>query len=355
MTRKQQTLPPPPRPSIAALEPYQSARHTYSGTEAIWLDANENPYPKTAFLNRYPDPLQVGLRTAMAKYYRVPVEQIFSGNGSDEAIDLLLRGWCEPGRDKALTFTPTYGMYKVSAAINGVPFVEIPLDAKFQPVQASYEKLLRDPALKIVFLCSPNNPTGNLMNRDTIKYILENYSGLVVVDEAYIEFANVGSLTSWCKKYPHLVVLRTMSKAWGLAGARVGAAIAHPQVVQVLQNIKPPYNLSSMAQHIASAALLEPDLMENDVQMLLKARKVLVDALRRSPHFTKVYPTQANFVLATTPYAPELYHYLAYELPPRERMVVRRRDSEVPGALRITVGPLTQMVRLKTAIENFIP
>jgi histidinol-phosphate aminotransferase len=186
MTRISPSLPPPPRPAIEVLAPYQSARHTYSGAEAIWLDANENPYSKPRFLNRYPDPLQTKLRGVMAKYYEVPAENIFVGNGSDETIDLLLRGWCEPGRDKALTFSPTYGMYKVSAAINGVQLTEVPLDKEYQPERGSYENLLSDPALKIIFLCSPNNPTGNLIHRNAIKQILEHFAGLVVVDEAYI-------------------------------------------------------------------------------------------------------------------------------------------------------------------------
>jgi histidinol-phosphate aminotransferase len=246
----------------------------------------------------------------MAKYYEVPAENIFVGNGSDETIDLLLRGWCEPGRDKALTFSPTFGMYKVSAAINGVQLTEVPLDKEYQPERGSYENLLSDPALKIIFLCSPNNPTGNLIHRNAIKQILEHFAGPVVVDEAYIEFADAPSITAWCHQYPRLVVLRTLSKAWGLAGARVGAAIAHPKVIQVLQRIKPPYNLSTLAQKAAVEALLRPELMARDVRLLLKARKVLENALADSPYFTKVYHSDANFVLATTPYAAELYRYL---------------------------------------------
>lgn len=316
------------RPNILALKPYSSARDEFKGTATAYLDANENPF---GTLNRYPDPLQKQLKDKLAVIKSVSAENIFVGNGSDEAIDLCFRIFCEPGEDKALTFTPTYGMYKVSADINNVSLIEVPLTDDFQIDIDTALPLLKDEQLKLVFLCSPNNPTGNILN--DVETILQSFSGIVVVDEAYIDFANAASLSQKLAKYPNLVVLQTLSKAWGLAAARVGLAFANAPVINLFNKVKPPYNISRINYEAALAALENADAVEKQKQVLLSERENLVNALAQLPITKKIYPTDANFVLVEVTDADGIYNALV-----QKGIILRNRNTVVPGCLRITIG-----------------
>ncbi len=229
------------RPNILSLKAYSSARDEFSGKEGVFLDANENPYGE---LNRYPDPHQKELKQKLSGLESISTENIFIGNGSDEVIDLAFRIFCTPGVDKALTFTPTYGMYEVSAAINAIDLIRIPLNEEFQIDLKGVKSFLTNKNLKLILIASPNNPTGNSFDRATIEYLLENFNGIVFIDEAYIDFAASASWISSIKKYPNLIVSQTMSKAWGLAAARVGTAYANEEIIQLFNKIKPPYNVS---------------------------------------------------------------------------------------------------------------
>jgi histidinol-phosphate aminotransferase len=237
------------RPHIVSLAPYSSARDEYSGSEGIFLDANENPIGSVtaAMYNRYPDPYQHKIKKLLAPIKKVQPENIFLGNGSDEAIDLLIRAFCEPHRDSILILPPTYGMYEVSANINAVKVIKVPLDEQFQ-INVSAVKNAVEASTKIIFLCSPNNPSGNLLNREHIVEILESFEGIVLLDEAYIDFCPQASFLPFLEKYPNLVVLQTFSKAWGLAALRLGMAFAHAELVGVLNKIKPPYNINKTTQ-----------------------------------------------------------------------------------------------------------
>lgn len=316
------------RPNILALKPYSSARDEFKGTATAYLDANENPF---GTLNRYPDPLQKQLKEKLAQVKGIAPENIFVGNGSDEAIDLCFRIFCEQGKDKALTFTPTYGMYKVSADINNVALTEVPLTVDFQIDIDEALPLLKDEKLKVVFLCSPNNPTGNILN--DLETILQNFDGIVVVDEAYIDFANAASLSQKLAQYPNLVVLQTLSKAWGLAAARVGLAFANAPVINLFNKVKPPYNISRINYEAALSALENADAVEQQKQVLLSERENLISALAQLPITKKIYPTDANFVLVEVTDADGIYNTLV-----QKGIILRNRNSVVPGCLRITIG-----------------
>ncbi len=316
------------RPNILALKPYSSARDEFKGTATAYLDANENPF---GTLNRYPDPLQKQLKDKLAEIKSVSAENIFVGNGSDEAIDLCFRIFCEPVKDKALTFTPTYGMYKVSADINNVELTEVPLTEDFQINIDTALPLLKDGQLKLVFLCSPNNPTGNILN--DVETILQSFSGIVVVDEAYIDFANAASLSQKLAKYPNLVVLQTLSKAWGLAAARVGLAFANAPVINLFNKVKPPYNISRINYEAALAALESADAVEKQKQVLLSERDILINALAQLPITKNIYPSDANFVLVEVTDADGIYNALV-----QKGIILRNRNTVVPGCLRVTIG-----------------
>lgn len=330
------------RPNISSLRPYVSARHERPGTEGIFLDANENPY---GALNRYPDAGQTLLRQRLAELRNINPAQVFTGNGSDEPIDLLLRIFCRPGTDKAMTFVPTYGMYEVAAAINGVTLLEIPLDKDFQLPAQWPEAICTDPLLKLAFVCSPNNPTGNSLHH--IGSLLERFRGIVVVDEAYIDFAGEASLTGLLDRYPNLVVLQTLSKAWGLAGIRIGMAFASEQIIQLLDKVRPPYNISTLNQQAALDALADPALFENRRQKILEQRSWLQTELARLAIIKKVYPSDANFLLAETPDATQVYRQLA-----AQQVIVRNRGQAIPGCIRITVGSPEENRRLIAALQN---
>lgn len=316
------------RNNIRNLKPYSSAREEYTGLAGIYMDANENPFGK---LNRYPDPFQTKLKQSISKLKCVPVENIFLGNGSDEIIDLCFRLFCEPRKDKALTFTPTYGMYKVAADINDIEMIEIDLNDEFQIDISSVKDYLDSDNLKIIFICSPNNPTGNdILNID---YILQHFDGIVVVDEAYIDFAGKKSYTNDLLKHPNLIVLQTLSKAWGKAAARVGMAFAGPEIIAYLNRIKPPYNVSTPNQVAARKAIQQKQLFKKHMKIIIEQREILARMLKTIPVVKKIYPSQTNFILVQVSDADAIHDILV-----SKNIIVRNRSKEVPGCLRVTVG-----------------
>ncbi|WP_207430443.1 histidinol-phosphate transaminase [Sabulibacter ruber] len=325
------------RPHLKSLKPYSSARDEFEGEASVYLDANENNLGSLAGgvdYNRYPDPYQKTIKEKLSKLKGVRPEQIFIGNGSDEAIDLLMRLVCEPGRDEVLLLPPTYGMYEVSANIHNIGIQRVPLDERFQPV---FEKIAEKQTerTKILFLCSPNNPTGNILEPATVEKLIRSFSGLVVVDEAYIDFTDSPSWITRLDEFPNLMVMQTLSKAWGMAGLRLGMAFASPEIIGYLNKIKPPYNINVVTQELVSAALDKTAQLEDMLQVIIKERIRLMDAFAALPLIEKVYPSDANFVLVQVPNANELYAYLL------ERGVVVRNRSTQPGCancLRITIG-----------------
>lgn len=320
------------RPTILALKPYTSARDEFSGVADVYLDANENPYP-TAF-NRYPDPLQQKLKSRIAEIKNVKSENIFLGNGSDEPIDLLVRACCEPGRDSIALADPTYGMYEVCATINNVTIKRVNLRTDFT---LDAEAVLNqcDESTKLIFVCSPNNPTGNLQPLQEIEKLLSNFSGLVIVDEAYIDFASTPGFLPILSRYSNLVVLQTFSKAWGLAGLRLGMCFASKEIISILNKIKYPYNISSATQSLALEALQNTTKKDKEVAEIITQRLWLTNALTTLPGVSKVYPSDANFVLVAVNNARDIYEKLV-----AKKIIVRDRSSVVlcQGCLRITVG-----------------
>ncbi|MFB9862094.1 histidinol-phosphate transaminase [Rufibacter immobilis] len=342
------------RPHLKSLKPYSSARDEFEGEASVYLDANENNLGSLAGgvdYNRYPDPYQKTIKEKLSKLKDVRPEQIFIGNGSDEAIDLLVRLVCEPGRDEVLLLPPTYGMYEVSANIHNVGIQRVPLDERFQPV---FEKIAakQTERTKILFLCSPNNPTGNILDPAAVEQLIRSFNGLVVVDEAYIDFTDEPSWSTRLDEFPNLMVLQTLSKAWGMAGLRLGMAFASPEIIGYLNKIKPPYNINVVTQELVSAALDKTAQLQDMLQVTIQERARLVDAFAALPLVEKVYPSDANFVLVQVPNANELYGYLL------ERGVVVRNRSTQPGCancLRITVGTPAENDNLLEALQNLTP
>lgn len=318
------------RPNIARLVAYKSARDEFDGEASVYLDANENPY---GLFNRYPDPNQTALKEKIASIKGCELDQLFLGNGSDECIDLLFRIFCTPGRDRCLTFTPTYGMYEVSAAINDVEVARLPLTDQFQIDRAGCQPYLNDPKVKVVFICTPNNPTGNSINNNDIEYLLENYEGIVVIDEAYIDFCSEESWSKLLDSYANLVVLQTLSKAYAMANLRIGLAIANRDIIQVLNKVKPPYNLSGLVQQQAIKQLEDVDKFKAEVEAIIKERGRLSSALQKLPNVIRVYPTEANFILVSMTEADSIYNKLK-----EKSTIVRSRTSVIKDGLRITVG-----------------
>ena len=319
------------RPHLRHLKPYSSARDEFSGEARIFLDANENPFPSP--YNRYPDPHQQRLRQKLSALKGVQPNQLFLGNGSDEAIDLLLRIYCEPGRDRVIIPQPTYGMYGVSAAINGIDVIPVPLTRDFDLDTTTVREAFSS-AAKMLFLCSPNNPSGNLLNREKVAALIEAFPGIVVVDEAYIDFAESESWVTKLNDLPNLVVLQTLSKAWGLAGIRLGMAFASADIIAWLNRIKPPYNISTAAQEIALASISK-GFPHEQVELLKQQRNELRSALACLAITEQIFPSDANFVLVRVKDADSLYQRLL------ERGVVVRNRSNVmwcENCLRITVG-----------------
>ena len=332
------------RSNIWTLKAYSSARNEFDKTEGIFFDANENPYGD---LNRYPDPYQFELKQELAKIKDVEVDNIFVGNGSDEVIDLALRIFCEPGLDKALTFSPTYGMYKVSAGINDVALVEVPLDLDFQIDRTKVLPYLSDESVKLIFICSPNNPTGNLMNQEDIEFILKNFRGIVLVDEAYIDFAKTDSLVSLCSTYNNLIVSQTFSKAWGLAAARLGLAYAHPEIIALYNKVKPPYNVGKLNQEAALQALSAMAIYRERKSSILHEKNRLKTALQSIGLIKHIYPSDTNFFLVAVEDANQLYGDLI-----ERGMIVRNRSTQVKNTLRITVGTPDQNDKLISVLKE---
>jgi len=336
------------RPNIWSLAPYSSARDEYSGKEAhVFLDANENPY-NTPY-NRYPDPLQREVKSALKKVKGVPEEMIFLGNGSDEAIDLPYRIFCNPGRDNVVAIAPTYGMYKVCADINDVEYRPVLLDENFE-FQA--EKLLAacDANTKIIWLCSPNNPTGNSLNRDEILKVIEGFEGIVIVDEAYIDFAQQLSLRQELPTHPNLIILQTMSKAWGSAAIRLGMAFASKEIVNTYNKVKYPYNVNQLTQQQALEMLKDPFEIDKYVKILLAERTRLMQAFQELPICEQLYKTDANFFLARMTDANAIYNYLV-----DKGIIVRNRHKIqlCQNCLRVTIGNRTENNELLAALRQY--
>ena len=336
------------RKIIWNLAPYSSARNEYAGREAhVFLDANENPY-NTPY-NRYPDPLQLELKAAISKVKGVPADNIFLGNGSDEAIDLPYRCFCEPGIDNVVAIEPTYGMYKVCADINGVEYRPVLLDENYQ---ITAERLLAatDEHTKIIWLCSPNNPTGNNLQREEIVKVIETFEGIVIVDEAYSDFSSQKPLRTELAKYPNLIVLNTMSKAWGCAAIRLGMAFASEQIIAIFNKVKYPYNVNLLTQQQALEALKDPFEVDKWVKLLLEERSRMIDAFKILPICEKVFPTDANFFLAQMTDAVKIYNYLV-----DKGIIVRNRHriQLCQNCLRITIGTKTENGELIAALRQY--
>ncbi|WP_272022509.1 histidinol-phosphate transaminase [Olleya namhaensis] len=318
------------RANIKALKPYSSARDEFKGTADVFLDANENPFGD---LNRYPDPQKKGIKDKLSAIKKVATDQIFIGNGSDEVIDLAFRIFCEPGKDKVLTFTPTYGMYNVSANINNIEVIEQPLINDFQINLNQLQPYLDFEDVKIIFICSPNNPTGNSLNPDDIEYILENFNGIVIVDEAYIDFSAQASFIKNIDKYDNLIVSQTFSKAWGLAGVRVGVAYASQAIITLYNRVKPPYNVSTLNQEAVLKSLNNLEEVTQNIDTILEERTKLKEALSKLAIVKKIYPTDSNFLLVEVEDANKTYQYLI-----EQKVIIRNRNTQVKNCIRITVG-----------------
>ncbi len=332
------------RPNILALQPYSSARDEFKGEAGVFLDANENPY---GTLNRYPDPYQMELKTKLAQLKQTPLDTIFIGNGSDEVIDLAFRLFCEPGKDKALTFSPTYGMYDVSAAINNVDLIKVPLTSDFQLDLKTVTPFLADTNIKLIFICSPNNPSGNLIGKADIEFVLANFKGIVIVDEAYIDFSKDASLLSLISTYNNLIISQTFSKCWGLAAARVGVAYTNETIISFYNKVKPPYNVSELSQKAALNALTNSAEFESNLELILKEKEKLKTELSQVECVKKIYPSDANFLLVKVDNANELYKYLV-----EQQVVVRNRNTQVENCIRISIGTAAENQKLLTALKN---
>ena len=335
------------RKSLARVKPYSTARDEFKGVASVFLDANENPFPSD--FNRYPDPNQEKLKLAIAKLKEIAVDQILLGNGSDEVIDLLFRALCEPGIDNVVIPQPTYGMYSVCATINDIEIRQPQLTTDFQLDLSAINKEI-DSHTKLIFLCSPNNPSGNLLLQKDILQLLESFNGLIIVDEAYIDFSDSAGLLTQLNKFPNLVVLQTFSKAWGLAGLRLGVGYASPEVIGLLQRIKPPYNISSLTQIIALAALENTSIKNEQVESITKEREYMEDKLGRFSFVDKVYPSDANFILTQVNDAQKCYDHLL-----QQGIIVRNRSSVVKcdNCLRITIGTKEENIKLIEALTQY--
>ena len=320
------------RKNIQSLQPYSCARDEFKGEASVYMDANENPY--NAPFNRYPDPLQLKLKEKLGRNKEVPVENIFLGNGSDEAIDLVYRAFCEPRIDNVVAIDPTYGMYKVCASINDVEYRKVLLDDDFQFTAQSLLDAT-DSHTKVIWICSPNNPTGNALNRSEIILTLETFRGIVVIDEAYIDFSGQESFTHVLSRYPNLIILQTFSKAWGNAAIRLGMAYASEEIIRVFNKIKYPYNVNILTQEQALKALENEKQVKDWVKILLDEREKLTAELSVLPMVQHIYPTSANFVLVRVSDANATYQHLV-----DRGIIVRNRNtvSLCLGCLRITVG-----------------
>lgn len=368
------------RKNIKSLKPYSSARHEFKGKASVFLDANENSYgsPVSLFspsaegkeflppspqgepvpilregpgvrLNRYPDPLQWQLKFAIAKIKGVPAENIFIGNGSDEVIDLAYRIFCEPGEDNVIICPPTYGMYEVSANINDVKVRKVNLTEQFQ---LNTEAILNatDANTKLIFICSPNNPTGNNMRRIDVELLLNNFPGIILIDEAYINFSRQKTFIQELTEYPNLIVMQTLSKAWGLASLRLGLAFASLDIIDLFNKVKPPYNINEASQQLALEALKKTSQVNDWIKEIVEQKKMLTEKLMGFSFVEKVYESDANFLLVKVKDADTLYNYLS-----AKGIVVRNRSKEIicENCLRITVGTPAENERLIKSLNFF--
>ena len=339
------------RKNIKELVPYSSARDEFKGEASIFLDANENSFgsPLDQNYNRYPDPLQLKVKKRLSEIKGVPVKNIFLGNGSDEAIDILFRAFCNPGIDNVITLPPTYGMYEVSGNINDVEVRKIPLKADYQLNMDAIAEAIDDHT-KIIFICSPNNPSGNSIDRQDIETIIANFNGLVVIDEAYINYSRQKTFIQELTEYSNLVVLQTLSKAWGLAGLRIGMAFGSEEIIEIFNKVKPPYNINEASQELAFEALKHVDQVNNWIKETVAERSNLIDKLFQHELVKKIYPSDANFILVKTTNPKGIYnHLVGLGIIVRDRSKVELCD----GCLRITIGTPKENIELLNALKSF--
>ena len=332
------------RKNIRVLAPYSSARDEYSGKEGFFLDANENPF---GIYNRYPDPYQPTLKQKLAEIKNTNPETIFIGNGSDEIIDLAFRVFCEPKQDKALTFVPTYGMYEVSANINDVELIQLPLNENFQIEKKDLEPYFLDDFLKLIFICSPNNPTGNLLKTEDIEFILEKFTGIVIIDEAYIDFCEQPSFITKISNYPNLIIIQTLSKAWGMAGIRLGIGYMNEEILSYYNRVKAPYNISVINQQTAMEALNNEEKFTQEVRAILIEKQRLIQNLSKLKMIKKIFPSNANFLLVEVENADELYGKLI-----EKKIIIRNRNSVIKNCVRISVGTFEENEELLNALKE---
>lgn len=339
------------RENIKNLVPYSSARDEFKGEASVYLDANENSFgsPLDTDYNRYPDPMQFKVKKRLSEIKGVPPRNIFLGNGSDEAIDILFRAFCRPGIDNVITVPPTYGMYEVSANINDIEIRKVKLTPDYQLNMEGIAEAIDDQT-RIIFICSPNNPTGNSINRADIETILTNFNGLVVIDEAYINYSRQKTFIQELTEYANLVVLHTLSKAWGLAGLRIGMAFASEEIIEVFNKVKPPYNINEASQQLALEALQNVDQVNNWIKQTVIERARLVAELELLNIVEKVYPSDANFILAKTTDAKGIYNHLV-----GKGIIVRDRSKVelCEGSLRITIGTPDENETLINTLKSF--
>lgn len=346
------------RDNIKVLKPYSSARHEFTGKASVFLDANENAYGSPGSspsgeagvrYNRYPDPLQWQLKFQLARIKGVPAENIFIGNGSDEVIDLAYRIFCEPKKDNVIICPPTYGMYQVSANINDVAIKKVNLTSAFE---LDVEGIMNatDSNTKLLFICSPNNPTGNNMNRSDVELLLNNFPGIIIIDEAYINFSKQKTFIQELTEYPNLIVMQTLSKAWGLAALRLGLCFASLDIIDIFNKVKPPYNINEASQQIAIDALQETEIVNKWIKEVVDEKEALAAALVGLPFVKKVYPTDANFILVKVTDADGLYQFLA-----DNEIVVRNRNKEAgcENCLRITIGTPEENNNLINTLKKY--
>ena len=335
-------------PNVAKMKPYSSARDEFKNfdSEMIFLDANENPFETN--VNRYPDPQQRQLKGILSKQKSIATNQILLGNGSDEVLDLIFRAFCEPAKDNIITLPPTYGMYGVLANLNDIENREVLLDSDFQPNWDEISKTA-DMRTKLLFICSPNNPTGNLIAAEKIEWLLKNYNGLVVVDEAYIDFANAESWIYKLDEFPNLIITQTLSKAYGLAGIRLGLCFASAEIISVLNKIKPPYNINELTQQSAIEQLRNTGKIKNDLSSLKEEKESLLKALVQVNFIERTFPTDANFILIKVDDAEKRYSQLL-----ENGIVVRNRSSQplCENSLRITIGTNSENTKLINTLKT---
>jgi histidinol-phosphate aminotransferase len=336
------------RENIKALKPYSSARDEFKqvAAEMVFLDANENPFENG--VNRYPDPQQTAVKEALSKLKEIPISQILLGNGSDEVLDLIFRAFCEPKQDNIITLPPTYGMYKVLANINNIEEKSVFLTDKFQP---NVDEILKaaDASSKILFLCSPNNPTGNSFTNESVEILLNSFNGLVVIDEAYIDFSSEKSWLQRLNEFPNLVVTQTLSKAYGMAGIRLGICYASSAIIAVLNKIKPPYNVNELTQQRALKRILTKNKVKNEIDKILEQREKLIGKLKSISFIEEIYPTDANFILVKVDDATKRYNQLI-----EKGIVIRNRTTQplCENTLRLTIGTTSENIKLNKALKE---